>query len=322
MTHINYAFAKVTDDLKIVFSDQYTDLANVAKLNQLKADNPGLKTLISVGGWTYSDKFSDAALNEQSRSAFAENSVAFIKQYGFDGIDIDWEYPVGGGLSTNSNRPEDRQNFTLLLKKLRERLDAEGAKDGKKYILSFAGGAGSSYINKTQLNELSKYADYAIVMTYDLHGPWDNYTDFNAPLYTPTGSSPRYKASVDSSVRAWMSAGFPQNKIVMGVPFYGYMYNGVKNENQGLYNTYASSLSLTYDNIISRFLSVSVRYFHNEAGVPWLFNGLSFITYDDQISIAQKANYAKENSLAGVSVWELSQNKDGTLIKTLYEGLN
>ena len=323
LTHINYAFAKIGDDLKIALGDPSVDLTNFTKLNQLKAANPELKTLISVGGWTFSNKISDAALTDASREVFADSVVAFIKQYHFDGVDIDWEYPVSGGLSSNTYRPEDKTNFTLLLAKLREKLDAQGAADGRYYLLSIAGGAGSTYIKNTELNLIGSSLDYAIVMTYDLHGPWDTYTDFNAPLYTPTTTSPQYQLSVDSCVRAWITAGFSSSKIVLGVPFYGYIYSGVTNTNSGLYQRYTSGKSITYDNIVSGYLNNSayIKYVYPDVKVPTLFNGSAFITYDDSASLTEKANYVNLNDLAGVSVWELSQNKDGMLLNTLYESL-
>lgn len=323
LSHVNYAFAKIGSDLKIALGGPTVDTANFEKLNALKAAYPHLKTLISVGGWTYSDKFSDAALTDASRTVFADSVVAFIKQYNFDGVDIDWEYPVSGGLSTNTYRTSDKTNFTLLMKKLREKLDAQGEKDGKKYLLTFAGGAGSTYVKNTELDLLGGIVDYAIIMTYDLHGPWDTYTDFNAPLYAPSTASPQYQVSVDSCVRAWLSAGFPASKLVLGVPFYGYIYNGVANANNGLFQRYTSGKSISYDSVVSGYLSNSTygKFLHPDAKVPYLFNGSVFITYDNAPSLTQKADYVNQNNLAGTCAWELSQNKDGTLINAISENL-
>jgi chitinase len=114
LTNINYAFANIGKDLKITMGDPDKDPSNFKLLNDLKKKNPELKTLISVGGWSWSGKFSDAALTEASRTAFAQSCVAFMKKYGFDGVDIDWEYPVSGGLAGNSNCSADKHNFTLL----------------------------------------------------------------------------------------------------------------------------------------------------------------------------------------------------------------
>lgn len=324
LTHINYAFANIGSDLKIALGDPNIDPSNFSKLNELKKTHSNLKTLISVGGWDFSGKFSDVALTDSSRTVFADSVVTFIKQYGLNGVDIDWEFPVGGGLSTNINRPEDKTNFTLLLKKLREKLDAQESVDGQNYILTIAGGAGTSYVSNTELSILSNYVDYATIMSYDIHGTWDTYTDFNASLYSPLETSPQYKWSVDSAVKSWISAGFPASEIVLGVPFYGYLYNGVPNVNNGLYQRFTSGNSIFYDNIASTYLTNStyVKRTHPDSRTPYLFNGSTFISYDDEQSIAEKARYIQSSGLAGASAWELSQNKNGVLLNALYSNLN
>lgn len=325
VTHINYAFANIDDDLKITMGDPAIDPSNFAKLRELKQAYPHLKTLISVGGWTWSDKFSDAALTEQSRNTFADSIVAFITQHGFDGVDLDWEYPVGGGLSSNSRRPEDKTNFTLLMAKIREKLDEQGGLDNREYLLTFAGAAGTFYANNVELSKLADYVDYAIIMTYDIHGPWPgSLTDFNAPLFNPKEYSPQYKWSADSSVKLYQSRGFPKSKILMGVPFYGIKYNSVLWPNDGLYQPFGSGSSISYDRIMRYYYDdLSFDYFvHPDAQVPWLFDGDTFISYDDEDSIAAKGQYIKDQDLGGAAVWELSQNTDGTLINTLSDNID
>jgi chitinase len=321
LTHINYAFANISSDLKISLGYPDIDAANIKQLNLLKKINPKLKTIIAVGGWSWSGRFSDAASTQNSRETFANSVVDFILKYGFDGVDIDWEYPVSGGLVTNTRRPEDKYNFTLLMKTLREKLDARGAIDGKHYVLSFAGAAGSWYANNTQLGELSKYVDYANVMTYDIHGTWDSQTDFNAPLYSD--SATYQSVSVDTSIHSWLKAGFAKNKIVMGVPFYGYIYKAVDNNNNGLNQTYSGGASISYANIAANYLNTPeyTRYYHAIARVPWLFNGSTFITYEDEQSMAEKAKYIKDNGLSGAMIWELSQDPNRKLLNALYQGL-
>src|SRR6185312_10972532 len=117
---------------------------NFGKLRQLKKSHPGLKTLISVGGWTHSKEFSNVALTPASRSKFANSAIAFIRKYGFDGVDIDWEFPVAEGDPGNTKRPEDKQNYTLLLQALRSKLDSAGLEDHKSYLLSTAIGTNAS----------------------------------------------------------------------------------------------------------------------------------------------------------------------------------
>lgn len=323
LTHINYAFANIGSDLKIALGYPDVDPSNFTKLNALKQINPNLKTIISVGGWDWSGRFSDVALTDASRTTFADSCVNFIVQYGFDGVDIDWEYPVSGGLSTNVRRAEDKTNFTLLMQKLREKFDARGVIDGKHYILSFAGASGSWYLNNIEPTKLMSYVDYANVMTYDIHGNWDTYTDFNAPLYTNTDTSPQYKDSVDSGIKAWLNSGVPANQIVMGVPFYGYIYKAVTNSNNGLYQTYSGGNSISYANVVANYLNASgyVRYFHSQSLVPWLFNGSTFITYEDEQSMGYKAQYIKTKGLGGAMIWELSQDPNRVLLNALYNGL-
>lgn len=309
---LNYAFAKIGSDLKIEAGDPAVDLSNFTRLRTLKSRHPGLKTVISVGGWSYSGKFSDAALTGASRADFADSVVDFIKTYDFDGVDIDWEYPTGGGFSSNTVRAEDKTNFGLLLQALRTRLDAQGVRDGKHYILSFAGGASSSYARGVGLSNIAKTVDYGYIMTYDFHGPWDGYTDFNAPLYSPAGTSPQYKASVSEAASAWINCGFPVSKMVMGVPFYGYIYKGTA----GLWQPFSSASALGFDKICSSYLKnpAFAKHYDNVSKVPWIFDGSNFICYDDQNSIGVKAQYAMSRGLYGVGAWDLSYDSSGILV--------
>lgn len=323
LTHINYAFANIGKDLKITMGYPDRDPENFRLLNKLKIENPALKTLISVGGWTWSGRFSDAALTDASRAAFADSCVAFIKMHGFDGVDLDWEYPVNGGLPGNSRRAADKHNFTLLLQEIREKLDAQGVIDQKHYLLTIAAGAGSTYLNHIELSSIHPFLDYVTIMTYDLHGTWDTYTDHHAPLYHNTDPSPQYKSSVDSSIRAWEQASFPMHKLVMGIPFYGYLYSSVKDVNHGLYRTFSGSNSISYHLIEKNYLGKDgyQRYFHPQSKVPWLFNGSTFLTYEDPESIESKTEYIKSKALGGAMVWELSQDPDRVLLNEVYEGL-
>lgn len=323
LTHINYAFANIDDDLKVSMGYPDKDPQNFKILQDLKKDNPNLKTLISVGGWNWSGKFSDVALSEASRTKFARSCVEFITEHGFDGVDLDWEYPVGGGLETNKNRPEDKQNFTMLLKEIREQLDDEGLKDNKHYLLTIAAGASNYYIGNTEVNKFSDYLDYVNIMTYDLHGTWDALADFNAPLYDNKDNSNQYKISIDSSVNVWLKAGLPKDKLVVGVPFYGYEYNVSENINNGLYQKFSGGKSLSYDSIAKNYLNKPefVKYFHEESLVPYLSSESIFISYDDAQSIGLKAKYILDNNLGGAMIWELSQDSEGVLLNALFNGM-
>jgi chitinase len=323
LTHILYAFANINSSYKITLGDTGVDEKNFAELRALKKKYPGLKTLISVGGWEWSGKFSNMASTAARRETFAGSVVDFLVKYGFDGVDIDWEYPVSGGKADNSYRAADKENLTLLLKLLRKKLDAQGAKDGKKYLVTIAGGSGKEYVGNVQMKSIAQYLDFGMVMAYDIHGFSDKYTDNNAPLYGSTSPSPQFVWSVDQAVQAWLGAGFPKSKLTVGVPFYGHCYSNVKGGGTGIYKTYSGYKSLDYDDIVSKYLSDKsyTRYYGAAGRTPWLFNGSTFITYEDATSLKEKAAYIKNQGLAGTGIWELSQNADGTLLNTLYGNL-
>ncbi|MDZ5471698.1 glycosyl hydrolase family 18 protein [Bacillus sp. 31A1R] len=338
LTHLNYAFANISSDGKIALGDSWADIekpfpgdavdqpikGNFNQLSKLKEQYPHLKTLISVGGWTWSEKFSDVALTEQSRTVFAESCLQFILKYGFDGVDIDWEYPVAGGEADNVNRPEDKQNFTLLLKKLKETFDAQSAKDGKKYFLSIAGGASKGYSNNTELDLIHPYVDYIQVMTYDFHGSWDTITGLNAPLYRDPDSKFSYQWSVQDAVQNYINHGVPANKLIMGLPFYGRVYNQVNNTNNGLYQSFTGGGSaFSYAELEANYINKNgfTRYWESDSKVPWLFNGTRFISYDDVESVGYKTTFIKTMGLGGAMMWELSQDPNRVLLSKIHNDL-
>lgn len=144
LTQINYAFAQIDPDtLTIALENPAHDQKNLAALRKLRQQNQHLKLLISVGGWSDSQYFSDAAATAARRESFAASCVDFVVEQGLDGVDLDWEYPVSGGAAGTIHRPADKQNFTLLLQELREQLDRQGRRDGKDYALTIAGAPGA-----------------------------------------------------------------------------------------------------------------------------------------------------------------------------------
>lgn len=324
LTHLNYAFANINPKTsRLVLADPANDRRNFAAIRALKKRYAGLKTLLSVGGWDYSAHFSDIASTTARREAFAQSCLDAILEHGFDGVDLDWEYPVSGGLSGNTNRPQDKQNFTLLLQKIRGKLDARGKQDGRKYYLTIAGAASTSYLSKIEPQKVAELVDHIFVMAYDMHGPWDRYADFNAPLHTPTESTPHYKSSVSDALFAYRGSGIPAGKMVLGMPLYGYIYQGVSSQNNGLYSSFSSAKSIGYSQIRSDYSGKagykSLR--HSIAQVPYLYGKNTFISYDDPASIAAKGKMAKSMGLAGVGVWELSHDTSGSLLKSAYSSL-
>ena len=316
LTQINYAFARIDPDtLTIALENPAHDKKNLAALRKLRQQNGHLKLLISVGGWSDSQHFSDAAATAARREAFAASCVDFVVAQGLDGVDLDWEYPVSGGAPGTIHRPADKQNFTKLLQELRTQLDRQGRRDGKDYSLTIAGAAGSWYLNQIEAVKVADIVDHIFLMGYDLHGPWDTSADFNAPLYTPSGASPQGKSSIADSVQAYLDKGIPAEKLVLGMPLYGYAYQGVSSQNNGLYSTYTSAKSVSYRTLKKNYLSNDVyrRLRHGEAQVPYLYGSRTFISYDDAESLAAKAALARSRDLGGIGFWELSQDDGGEL---------
>ncbi len=322
LTHLNYAFAKIDPQTnRIALADPNNDLKNFESLRTLKKNNKHLKTLISVGGWDYSTYFSDIASTQERREAFAQSVLDFILEHGFDGVDLDWEYPVSGGLAGNTNRPQDKQNFTLLLQAIRNKLDAQGQADGRKYYLTIAGAASSSYLSKIEPTKVAALVDHIFIMAYDMHGPWDSYSDFNAPLYQPKEDSPQYKNSVYDAVSVYLQHGVPANKLILGMPFYGYIYQGVSDQNNGLYSHFTSAKSISYSTVYNTYLNnpAYTEFLHPDAQVPYLFGNNTLITYEDPQSIAAKASLAKSLGIAGVGAWELSYDTGNHLMNSAYQ---
>lgn len=323
LTHLNYAFAGIdAKSGRLVLTNPATDLRNFEQLRTLKQRYPALRTLLSVGGWDYSTCFGLVAATEESRKAFAESCLEAVLAHGFDGIDLDWEYPVSGGPAGIINSPADRENFTLLLAAIRGVLDGQSRIDGRKYDLTIAGAPGNEYLKKIEGRKVVELVDYIFVMGYDMHGSWDGYSDLTAPLYQLPGYSPQYKNSVSDGVSAYLAAGIPAEKIVLGIPFYGYLYEGVRPEGQGLHSPFVRARSISYDRVRQEYLNRPGMSggFSEPAAVPWLYGDSLFISYEDARSVTAKAAWAGAGGLAGVGIWELSHNRSGELAACVHNG--
>jgi chitinase len=362
MTHVNYAFADIGTDGRIKIGDPY---AAIEKLypgdawdqpyagtynqlnNVLREEYPHIKTLISVGGWTWSGRFSDVALTESSRSLFAESCVEFIRTYNFDGVDLDWEYPVEGGLSSNIKRPEDGVNYTLLLEEIRRQLDVATEEDGRPYLLTIASPAGWDKIRHLEIDRLSEVLDFINVMTYDLRGAWDLTTTahhanmFENPADPSDANSIAAKYNVDWVVDEFLAQGASPEKIVLGIPFYGRAWGGVSDPqgNGGLFQPGTLVPPGTWDDWSSGATGVNdffeiedmiesglyTRYWDNIAKVPYLYsptmNQGHFVSYEDAESLEYKLDYLLERGLGGVMFWEVTADRNDTLLDVIIDNL-
>ena len=321
LSHINYAFADVQNG--VIYSQMEQDSAILIELVGLKEINPELKILISVGGATWSGKFSDAALTETSRNIFSESVVNFITKYKLDGVDLDWEFP---GYGTNS-RPEDKQNFTHLLYNLRSHLDDLGESEmrpaNNPYLLTIASGAGSWSVDLMEVNKITPVLDFYNIMTYDFKGSWSSTTGHHTNLYPSNDPGSSYSSS--TSVDLYLSKGVPPEKIMMGAAFYGRWWSGVSNQNKGLYQAYTGGAgALAFAGITAGYLSDPDfnKYWDPKAMAPYLWSEKDriFITYDDETSLKYKTEYIREKGLGGIMFWEYSQDYNNTLLYAITRG--
>ena len=231
LTHINYAFGNVRKGR--VVEGFKRDAENFRVLGGLRRAHPHLKILVSVGGWTWSGAFSDAALTPKSRKRFVDSAIAFVLRHDLDGVDIDWEYPGLPG-NGNTHRPEDKQNFTALMADLRDALDKAGTPSGRHYFLTFAAGADTDFLEHTEMDKVQASVDFVNLMTYDFREAGGNTEAGHHANLFPSPGDPRH-ISADRSVNEFLAAGVPAAKLVLGVPFYGRAWGDVKPENDGLF---------------------------------------------------------------------------------------
>lgn len=322
LTHINYAFANIKGGQLV--AERPDDAANLKALTGLRKRFPSLKVLISVGGWSWSGGFSDMSLTKASRKKFIDGAVSFLREHELDGIDLDWEYPGQPGAG-NTYRPADRRNFTLLLGELRKALNSARKPPGPKYLLTIAAGSSPRFLEHTEMRKVQKYLDYVNLMTYDFFvergGKSGHHSNLYASAFSPDAPSGA------ASVTAFLRAGVPAKKLVLGVPFYGRGWKGAKSENNGLYQDAAAAEGgMSWSNLTQSYIDKNgySRWWDSAAKAPYLWKAGEgrVVTYDDPASLKEKCRFVKKRNMGGVMFWEYtSDDPDHTLLRTLHENL-
>ncbi|QEC79890.1 glycoside hydrolase family 18 protein [Mucilaginibacter ginsenosidivorax] len=322
LTHINYAFVNVRNN-RAWLTHEKTDTVNFRNLLLLKNKNPDLKILISVGGWTWSKNFSDAALTDTSRKAFAASAVNIIRKYKLDGVDIDWEYP---GLQGDNNvvRKEDEHNYTLMFEDLRKELDVLEKETGDKKLLTAATGGFKRFLQHTEMAKVASYLNYINLMTYDYLQDSLGMAVHHTNLF----ASDKYKTlnSADMAVSDYLAQGVPASKLVMGIAFYGRSvivndsaHNGIGMKTSG--RAPAGGYTRLKDSLLNR--NGFIYYRDSTAGAPYLFKASTkqFISFDDEWSVKNKCQYMVDHQMAGVMFWEYADDKKEYLLDAIDEKL-
>lgn len=329
LTHVIHAFARISAAGEIEIIDPWADIeralgpdtwetpvrGHFGAYARLKAAHPHLRVLIAVGGWFDSGRFSTVAATPAARQKFAASVRSFVVRYGFDGVDLDWEYPVVA-TDVNSNvRPEDSTNYALLAAAIRAEFDAQSAVDGRRYEITAAVPAGYDKFERIDLAALGAQLDFLNLMTYDFHGRWiPNQTGHNAPLFRSAGD-PNARYNTDEAVKGYLAAGVPAAKIVLGVPAYGYGWTGVTNP-----TPFSSATGLgpgTLPTIEPGFYDYrtvaalvqadpSAEKWDEAAQASYFYNGNLWIGYDSPRALRRKLEYVGDMGLGGVMFWEAS----------------
>ncbi|WP_330333962.1 glycoside hydrolase family 18 protein [Streptomyces sp. NBC_00536] len=369
LTHINYAFGNIGADGKCFTgnvpgeADAWADYVrpldaagsvdgvadtrdqplagSFNQLRELKARHPGLKAQISLGGWSWSTHFSDAARTPASRTALVQSCIdLYIKgnlprdgaRGGagaaaglFDGIDLDWEWPGSPGDTDTTHRPEDKRNFTALVQEFRTQLDAYGRTQKKKYQLTaFVPTAPAKIDAGFEVRKVMRDLDFVTLQGYDFHVSGEKTTAQQSALYA------RDDFSVDGTVDAWLRRGAPAGKLVMGMPFYGQGWTGVTGGGDGMGQPATAPAPATWSagyedyKALKKLAGSGAYTLHRDrrSGSAWLFDGSTLWTYDDPQVLRTKTAYIREHGLGGAMFWSLDgDTADGELMTAVDQGL-
>ncbi|KAF7871907.1 uncharacterized protein EAF02_009012 [Botrytis sinoallii] len=324
LTHVLYAFANLQTDGTVYLSDTYSDLQKhyptdswndvgnniygcVKQLYLLKKKNRQMKTLLSIGGWTYSTNFAAAASTNATRTKFASTAVQFVQDLGFDGIDIDWEYPAND---------VEASNFLfarLSMHMLRSML-------WLPFLITVASPAGPEKYNILHLADMDKYLDSWHLMAYDYAGSWDNVTGHMANLNPSLINNSSTPYSTQRAITDYIAKGVSLSKIIMGLPLYGRAFEGT------------TGMGLTFNGIGSGSWEAGVwdykdlpragasEYYSSDVVGTYSYDNSTkeLVSYDNVKAIQTKAEYIMSSGLGGAMFWESSgdRNDSKSLIST------
>ncbi|ETN41492.1 uncharacterized protein HMPREF1541_03428 [Cyphellophora europaea CBS 101466] len=337
LTHVLYAFANVRPETGEVYltdswsdvekhypTDSWNDVGNnaygcVKQLFIHKKKNRNFKVLLSVGGWTYSSNFAPAASSAAGRQNFAKTAVQIMEDVGFDGIDIDWEYP---------KNEQEANDWAALLAETRQVLDAAAGKRSNrpKFLLTVACPAGPQNFQKLKVAEMDKYLDFWNLMAYDYAGSWDQTSGHQANLHSSHNTPACTPFSTDTAIHFYTSNGVAPHKVILGMPLYGRTFQNTA----GPGSSYQGIGEGSWEQGIWDYKALpkpdSHEQYDDKVGASWSYCSATgtMISYDTPQMVQVKATYTRDKGLGGGMWWETSGDKtagNGSLIEAYVNSL-
>ncbi len=312
VTHIIFSFCHLQGNQLAVGNAR--DSLTIKRLVEKKQENPGLHVLLSMGGWGGCRDCSAVFSTREGRKEFARSVRSLLDYFQADGIDLDWEYPAIAGFPGHQFLPEDRANFTTLVRDLRRKL-------GHHKLISFAAGGFTEYLEKSvDWKRVMRQVNFVNLMTYDLVGGYSTVTGHHTPLYSTNAE----KESADHAVTLLTSRGVSPAKIALGAAFYGRVFDSVPDINHGLYQS-ARFKAYVPSKFFPDLLSPEkgfIQYWDDQAQAPFSYDSATgtFATYENARSIALKTKYVMDKKLFGIMFWQLTEDRlPGVLLDAIDE---
>lgn len=341
-THLVYSFVGLDNSTwKVKHIDQEFDLGKdgLSRFVSLKQKHPHLKTLLAVGGWAEGgQKYSDMVGVRARRKAFVQSALDWVLKYGFDGFDLDWEYP---GASDRQGKFSDKENFLKLVKEMRAVFDEH------KLLITCAVPVAKFRLDEGyEVEQLGRLLDYIHVMSYDLRGNWAGFADVHSPLFKRPFDQWAYeKLNVHDGLRLWTDRGAPRHKLIVGVPLYGRTYTLGSRDNHGLRAPVKKWLDggapgrYTNETGFQAYFEVCenvqkngwTREWDDVGKCPYAYKDNQWVGYEDEKSIALKMDFIKKEGYGGAMVWavdmddykgDCSEGRSNPLMRIIHDAIS